>query len=111
MKNPAKCGIITTFKKHHCAVHQKGFTYMKHTYFPKGVCPIKIEFDLDGDIVSDIVFTGGCNGNLKAISKIVDGWTVDAIADAFTGNTCGFKPTSCADQLAKAVTMARNGAR
>ncbi len=82
---------------------------MKYEYYPKGICPVKIEFDLDGDVVSDIVFTGGCNGNLKAISKIVDGWTVDAISDAFTGNTCGFKKTSCADQLAAAVTAAKNG--
>ena len=78
---------------------------------PRGVCPAEIRFDLDGNTVRNVQFLGGCPGNLKAISKIVDGWTVDAIADAFTGNTCGFKPTSCADQLAKAVTMARNGAR
>ena len=82
---------------------------MKYEYYPKGICPVKIEFDMDGDAVKNIVFTGGCNGNLKAISKIVDGWTADEIADAFAGNTCGFKPTSCADQLAIAVTKAKNG--
>ena len=82
---------------------------MKHQYYPKGICPVKIEFDMDGDVVKNIVFTGGCNGNLKAISKIVDGWTADEIADAFTGNTCGFKSTSCADQLATAVMKAKNG--
>ena len=73
------------------------------------VCAQMISFDLDDNVVSNIVFTGGCNGNLKAISKIVDGWTADDIADAFTGNTCGFKSTSCADQLAIAVTKAKNG--
>lgn len=82
---------------------------MKHEYYPKGICPVKIEFDMDGDVVRNIVFTGGCNGNLKAISKIVDGWTADEIADAFNGNTCGFKSTSCADQLAAAVMKAKNG--
>lgn len=82
---------------------------MKYEYYPKGICPVKIEFDMDGDAVKNIVFTGGCNGNLKAISKIVDGWTADEIADAFTGNTCGFKSTSCADQLATAVMAAKNG--
>ena len=79
---------------------------MKHTYFPKGVCPIKIEFDLDGDVVSNIVFTGGCNGNLKAISKLVDGMTVEQIEEKLRGNTCGRRPTSCADQLAIAVRKA-----
>ena len=44
---------------------------MYYAYTPKGVCPIKIEFDIDGDIVKDIRFTGGCNGNLKAVSKLV----------------------------------------
>ena len=82
---------------------------MKYEYYPKGICPVKIEFDMDGDAVKNIVFTGGCNGNLKAISKIVDGWTADEIYDAFAGNTCGFKPTSCADQLATAVMKAKNG--
>ena len=82
---------------------------MKHEYYPKGICPVKIEFNLEGDKVHNIVFTGGCNGNLKAISKIVDGWTPDEIADAFAGNTCGFKSTSCADQLAIAMTKAKNG--
>ena len=79
---------------------------MKHTYFPKGVCPIKIEFDLDGDIVSDIVFTGGCNGNLKAISTLVEGKDAREIAALLRGNTCGFKKTSCADQLSKAIDQA-----
>ncbi|MCR5034251.1 MAG: TIGR03905 family TSCPD domain-containing protein [Clostridia bacterium] len=82
---------------------------MKYEYYPKGICPVKIEFDMDGDAVKNIVFTGGCNGNLKAISKIVDGWTADEIHNAFAGNTCGFKSTSCADQLAIAVAKARNG--
>ena len=67
------------------------------------VCAREIEFDLDGDVVSNIRFIGGCNGNLKAIPKLVDGWTVEKIESYLLGNTCGMKPTSCADQLAKAV--------
>ena len=82
---------------------------MKHEYYTMGVCPTKVEFDLDGDVVTNIVFTGGCNGNLKAISKLVDGWTVDQITSKLAGNTCGFKQTSCADQLAIALTKAKNG--
>ena len=80
---------------------------MKHTYYPQGVCPMKLDFDLDGDVVTNIEFQGGCNGNLKAISMLVDGWTVDEITSKLAGNTCGFKSTSCADQLCKAIVAAR----
>ena len=69
---------------------------------------MEIDFDLDGDVVSNIEFIGGCNGNLKAISKLVDGFTVEQIEDKLLGNTCGMKPTSCADQLAKADRKAYN---
>lgn len=79
---------------------------MKYSYEPEGVCPFQIDFDIDGDKISNIQFYGGCNGNLKAISKLVDGWTVEQIEDKLLGNTCGRKPTSCADQLAKAVREA-----
>lgn len=79
---------------------------MEYTYFPQGVCSMKIDFDIEGDVVSNIRFTGGCDGNLKAISKIIDGWTVEEIESKLLGNTCGRKPTSCADQLAKAVRQA-----
>ena len=69
---------------------------------------MNISFDLDGDTVSDIRFMGGCNDNLKAIAKLVDGWTVEQIEDKLRGNTCGGKPTSCADQLTVAVRAAKN---
>lgn len=78
----------------------------KYVYHPKGVCPMQITFDIDGDVIHNIRFMGGCNGNLKAISKILDGWTVEQIEEKLSGNTCGNKPTSCADQLAKAVRAA-----
>ncbi|MBO4326679.1 MAG: TIGR03905 family TSCPD domain-containing protein [Clostridia bacterium] len=79
---------------------------MKYRYKTKYTCSQYIEFDLDGDVVSNIVFYGGCNGNLKAISKLVNGWTVDKIESFLKGNTCGPRPTSCADQLAVAVREA-----
>ncbi len=69
---------------------------------------MEICFDLEGNIVKNIEFTGGCNGNLKAISKLVDGWTVEQIEEKLRGNTCGRRPTSCADQLALAVREAYN---
>lgn len=79
---------------------------MKYKYNTKGVCAQQIEFDIDGDIITNVSFMGGCNGNLKAISKLVDGMTVDQIEEKLKGNTCGFKNTSCADQLAIAVRAA-----
>ena len=84
---------------------------MKYTYKTRGVCAMKIEFDLDGDVVRNIRFLGGCDGNLKTISKLVDGMTVDQIESKLRGNTCGRKPTSCADQLARAVREAYNAKR
>ena len=76
---------------------------MRYTYKTEGVCSSLIEFDIEDGKVKNVVFTGGCNGNLKAISKLVDGMTPDEIVEKLAGNTCGFKKTSCADQLAKAV--------
>ena len=70
---------------------------------------MQINFDLDGDVVSNIEFLGGCNGNLKAISKLCDGMIVSEIEEKLLGNTCGYKDTSCADQFAKAVRRAANG--
>ena len=81
---------------------------MNYSYEPQGVCPMQIDFDIDGDVITNIRFTGGCNGNLKAISKLVNGMTVDQIEGALKGNTCGRKPTSCADQLARAVRQVYN---
>ncbi|MBR7187131.1 MAG: TIGR03905 family TSCPD domain-containing protein [Clostridia bacterium] len=79
---------------------------MRYDYPTEMVCSQLISFDIDGDVIRNIEFMGGCNGNLKAISKLVDGWTVDKVESYLLGNTCGRRPTSCADQLAKAVRKA-----
>ncbi|MDO5445298.1 MAG: TIGR03905 family TSCPD domain-containing protein [Eubacteriales bacterium] len=79
---------------------------MRYSYTPRGVCSQNISFDIEGNVITDIQFFGGCNGNLKAISKILDGWTVEKIEEYLLGNTCGGRPTSCADQLARAVRAA-----
>ena len=84
---------------------------MNYSYKPSGVCAQNISFDIDGDKITNVSFLGGCNGNLKAISKLVDGMTVDEIENKLLGHTCGFKPTSCADQLAKAVRQAYESAK
>ena len=77
-----------------------------HVYQTENTCSQIIEFDLDGDVVRNITFMGGCNGNLKAISKLLEGATVGYIEETLRGNTCGRRPTSCADQLAIAVRKA-----
>ena len=82
---------------------------MRYHYPTVIVCSSMISFDLDGNVVSNIQFTGGCNGNLKAISKLVNGWTVEKIEEYLKGNLCGKRGTSCADQLAKAVRKALDG--
>ena len=79
---------------------------MKYTYKTKGTCSSQITFDIDGDVISNVEFTGGCNGNLQGISKLVDGMTVDSIIQKCSGILCGFKSTSCPDQLARAVKEA-----
>jgi len=81
---------------------------MEFIYDTKGVCSRQIRFELEGDKVKNVSFYGGCNGNLKAISKLVEGLTVDEIESKLLGNTCGYKSTSCADQLAIAVRLASN---
>ena len=75
-------------------------------YLTEGTCSQLISLDLDGDAVKNIRFTGGCDGNLKAIPALVDGWSAEQIAEKLGGITCGRRGTPCADQLAKAVTSA-----
>ena len=79
---------------------------MNYTYKTKNTCSMEITFQIDGDVITDVKFLGGCNGNLKAIAKLVDGMTVEEIEKKLRGNTCGLRPTSCADQLAIAVREA-----
>ena len=77
---------------------------MEHvTFTPKGVCAMQIDFDVDDGKLHNVRFIGGCNGNLKAIGRLVEGKDAKEVADILRGNTCGMKSTSCADQLAKAI--------
>ncbi len=79
---------------------------MKHTFNTKGTCSRQITFELDGNIVKNVSFIGGCDGNLKAVSSLVEGLTVEEIEKRVKGIRCGFKSTSCSDQLALAVRTA-----
>ena len=74
---------------------------MRYTYRPKGVCSMEISFDVDNDIVSNVSFKGGCNGNLQGISRLCEGRSKDEIIKVLSGIKCGFKSTSCPDQFAQ----------
>lgn len=79
---------------------------MTYTYKTRGTCSSQITFDLEDNIVKNVKFYGGCNGNLKGIANLVEGMTVEDIAEKLSGVTCGFKSTSCPDQLARAIVEA-----
>lgn len=82
-------------------------------YAPHGVCARNIHVVLDdsGTTIESVSFTGGCNGNLKAVSKLVAGQPVARVVELLAGNTCGNRPTSCADQLTHALTEAASHAQ
>ena len=83
---------------------------MKYTYKTVSICSKEITFDINDNIITNVEFIDGCNGNLKAISNLVDGWTVDNIVQKCSGITCDKKLTSCSDQLAQAVKKASEDA-
>ncbi len=78
-----------------------------YTFSTKGTCARAIDFDVRDGMVYDVSFAGGCNGNLTGIGKLVEGMPVDRVIDLLEGTTCGRKPTSCPDQLAKALRAAQ----
>ena len=77
-----------------------------YVYTPEGVCSQLIEFDIEDGKLHNLRFTNGCPGNLKAISKLLEGADARWAANTLRGNICGNKPTSCADQLARAIEQA-----
>lgn len=79
---------------------------MKHQFTPRGVCSQKIEFELEDGKLKNVSFLGGCSGNLKAIGKLVEGMEAEKVISLLSGNTCGVNSTSCADQLARAISQA-----
>ena len=80
---------------------------MTYSYTTHGTCSRRIDFDIDdANTVHNVHFTGGCNGNLSGISKLVEGMDLDFVVGRFKGNTCGARPTSCPDQLARALEEA-----
>ncbi len=82
---------------------------MKHfTYIPKGVCSRQIDIDLDGDIIAEVKFTGGCSGNTQGVAALIKGMQIDEAIGRIKGIHCGPRPTSCPDQLSLALEEAKN---
>lgn len=83
---------------------------MEYTFIPKGVCPSQIKFDVTDGILTKVRYTGGCNGNLQAVSALVEGMKIEDVIKKLEGIHCGFKKTSCADQLTQALKEIQNQA-
>lgn len=76
---------------------------MRFTYKTNGVCSVSIQIEIENDIVESVKYTGGCHGNLQGISSLVKGMKIDEVIEKLEGIRCGFKKTSCPDQLARAL--------
>ena len=83
---------------------------MTYTYRTRGTCSSRIDIELDGDVIRSVAFTGGCNGNLQGISRLVQGMPAEEAIRRLRGIRCGSKPTSCPDQLSFALEEALRGA-
>ncbi|MCL2301337.1 MAG: TIGR03905 family TSCPD domain-containing protein [Firmicutes bacterium] len=79
---------------------------MTYNYKPTGVCTRAITVELDGGVIRSVAFNGGCAGNLAGISRLVEGMRAEEVIAKFKGTKCGYKATSCPDQLAKALEEA-----
>jgi len=79
---------------------------MQYEYKTKGTCSQRILFEINDGIISNVQYIGGCHGNLQGISKLVEGMPAEAVVERIEGIRCGMKPTSCPDQLAKAIKEA-----
>ena len=79
---------------------------MTYTYRTKGTCSSQIDLEIEDGIVKSVKYTGGCNGNLKGVSKLAEGQKATDLIEKLKGIRCGYKDTSCPDQLARALEEA-----
>ncbi|MCR5646144.1 MAG: TIGR03905 family TSCPD domain-containing protein [Bacteroidales bacterium] len=79
---------------------------MKHTYYPQGTCSQVIEFEIIDGKIHNVQFYGGCDGNTQGVGRLVEGMDAEEVVQRLEGIRCGFKPTSCPDQLAKGIRQA-----
>ena len=82
---------------------------MEYRYRPQGVCSTEIIVDVENNIIEDLQVINGCNGNLKGISSLVKGMTLDEVISRLRGINCGMKGTSCPDQIAIALEKIKRG--
>ena len=87
--------------------HGKKYLIMDYVYQTEMVCAREIHFHLEDDVVTDVSFIGGCNGNLKGIGALVEGMNIDDVIARVDGIRCGGKATSCPDQIAQALEQAK----
>ena len=80
---------------------------MEYTYRTKGVCSQQMEIETDGDIITHVNIIGGCNGNGQGVARLVEGMNIDTAISKMEGIRCGFKNTSCPDQLAQALKITK----
>ena len=83
---------------------------MQYSFKPHGVCARMISFDIEDNIVKNVRFSGGCSGNTQGVSALAEGMDADELIERLAGIRCGFKNTSCPDQLAKALVWAKEQA-
>ena len=76
---------------------------MEYTYIPSGVCARKITFEINDGVVSKVRFAGGCSGNTQGVAALVEGMKAEEVVERLSGIRCGFKRTSCPDQMAQAI--------
>ncbi len=81
---------------------------MRYTYHTQGTCSQRIDFDLEDGLLKHVSFYGGCDGNLQAVSRLVEGMPIDEVLKKLSGIRCGFKETSCCDQLCRAIRKANS---
>ena len=81
---------------------------MKFSYMPRGVCSRQFNFDIEDGVVRSVEIIGGCPGNLEGISRLLAGMKVDDVIERLRGVRCGMKPTSCPDQIARALEEYQN---
>lgn len=83
---------------------------MEYTYKTSGTCSREIHFEVEDGKVKNVRFVGGCNGNLQGIGALVEGMNVEDVIARIDGISCGGRPTSCPDQLARALKQAKENA-
>ena len=91
------------FKHMNLIITRKEYDMKHYTYTPSGVCARRIDMDIEDNVIRKVTFTGGCSGNTQGLAALLVGMTIDEAITRLAGIRCGFKSTSCPDQVAKAL--------